>query len=136
MPGRLRGPLTLACPGIRATGSRGGAAAGPGGAQQVSGAGGELFQQAAFGGSGLVSGGADAGGAPEHVHVAGFPGDAAVGGAVVLAVVQVVPPGSPGRAFAGRQGHVHGPGTERDAGADQDEHGGAVNLGAHRRTVR
>jgi hypothetical protein len=95
-----------------------------------------LFQETAFGGSGLVSGGADAGGVPEHVHVAGFPGDASVGCAVVLAVVQVVPPGARGRAFAGGQGHVHGLSAERGAGADQDEHGGAVDPGAHRQAVR
>ena len=129
-------PVDCGLPEIRATRSPGGTAAGPGGAQKVSGAGGELFQEATFGGSGLVSGSADAWGVPEHIHVAGLPGDSSVGRAVLLAVVQVVPPGSRGRAFAGRQGHVHRPGAERGAGADQHEHGGAVDAGAHRRTVR
>jgi hypothetical protein len=52
---------------------------------------------------GLIAGGADAGGVPEHVEVAGLAGDASASGAVVRAVVEVVLPDARDRAFAGSQ---------------------------------
>jgi len=95
----------------------------------------ELLQQAPFGGAGLVAGGADACGVPEHVQVIALPGDAPAGSAVVRAVGEVVPLGSGGGAILCGQGQVHGPGAERGAGDDQDERLGAVHAGAHRSTL-
>jgi hypothetical protein len=88
-----------------------------------------------FGGPWLVAGGADACCVSEHVHVVCRPADAPARGAVVWAVGEVVSPGSRGWAFAGGQGQVHGPGADRGADADHDEHGGAVGAGVHRRAV-
>jgi hypothetical protein len=96
----------------------------------------ELLQQAPFGGAGLVAGGADACGVPEHVQVVALPGDAPAGSAVVRAVGEVVPPGSGGGSFLCGQGQVRWPGAECDAGDDQDERSGAVHPGAHRPAFR
>ena len=66
----------------------------------------ELFQQASFGGTRLVAGGADACGVPEHVYVVCLSADAPAGSAVVRAVGEVVPPGSGGGAFLCGQGQA------------------------------
>ena len=62
----------------------------------------ELLKQASFGRPWLVPGRADACRVPEHVHVVRHSCDASARGAVVRAVIEVVPPGSRCRTLASR----------------------------------